>query len=129
MGWRYLIFTVGGITLGCFILRFGIFRFRESPKFLLYRGRDAEAAKIIQQIAAFNKRDCQITEATFDKLTEEHNAMTRAGDAAVLGAGKVQRETSWSKKLQLELYRYKILFSTVTLARITTLVWLTYFCD
>lgn len=129
MGWRYLIFTVGGITLGCFILRFGIFRFRESPKFLLYRGRDAEAAKVIQQIAAFNKRDSQITEATFAKVTEEHNAMTSSGDAAVLGAGKVQNETGWGKKLQLELYRYKILFSTFTLARITTLVWLTYFCD
>ncbi|RYC77533.1 hypothetical protein BFJ63_vAg19593, partial [Fusarium oxysporum f. sp. narcissi] len=39
MGWRYLLFTIGGITLAVFILRFFVFNFRETPKYLIYRGR------------------------------------------------------------------------------------------
>lgn len=127
MGWRYLLYTIGAITLACFLLRFVAFRFRESPKFLLYRGHDDKAAKVLQQIAKFNKQDCFVTEATFDALTEEHDSLSSS--APVLGGGKAQKDTSWSKRLYLELDRYKILFSTPTLVRITTLVWLTYFCD
>lgn len=126
-GWRYLLFTVGAITLGCFLLRFVVFRFRESPKFLIYRGHDDKAAEVLQQIAKFNKMDCTVTAATFDALTSEHDSMTSG--TPILGGGKKQSDTSWGKKLSIELDRYKILFSTPALARITILVWLTYFCD
>ncbi|KAJ9125580.1 hypothetical protein QFC22_000542 [Naganishia vaughanmartiniae] len=43
MGWRYLLITLGGITLSVFFLRFLVFNFRESPKYLLGKGKEQEA--------------------------------------------------------------------------------------
>ena len=64
-GWRYLLFTFGAITIFIFILRFVIFRFQESPKFLIYRGQDEKAIKVLQYIAKYNKMECHLTLETF----------------------------------------------------------------
>lgn len=40
MGWRYSIFVVGAVTVVIFMARFFVFKFIESPKFLLSKGRD-----------------------------------------------------------------------------------------
>lgn len=55
MGWRYNVIVLGVMTLVVFILRFFVFRFHESPKFLLSRGREAEAIQVLHRIAKFNK--------------------------------------------------------------------------
>jgi len=55
MGWRYTMFTLGCITLLIFILRFVVFTFRESPKYLLSKGFDAHALDVLYSIAKFNK--------------------------------------------------------------------------
>lgn len=43
------------MTLTIFFLRFFVFRFHESPKFLLSRGKEAEAIEVLHKIAKFNK--------------------------------------------------------------------------
>ena len=43
MGWRYLLFALGGMTLFLWALRFFVFPLEESPRFLVGRGRDADA--------------------------------------------------------------------------------------
>jgi len=55
MGWRYNLIVLGGMTLFIFFLRYFVFRFHESPKFLLSRGREAEAIAVLHRIAKFNK--------------------------------------------------------------------------
>jgi len=110
-----------------FILRFVVFRFRESPKFLIYRGHDDKAALVLQQIAKFNGQECHVTQATFDALTEEDDSVNSG--RPMLGGGRAQVGKSWGTTLKLELDRYALLFSNFTIARITILVWLTYFCD
>ncbi len=55
MGWRYEFIVLGGVTLFIFFLRYFVFHFHESPKFLVSRGRDAEAIDVLQKIAKFNK--------------------------------------------------------------------------
>jgi MFS family permease len=55
MGWRYTLIVLGVMTLVVFFLRFFVFTFHESPKFLLSRGREAEAIEILHKIAKFNK--------------------------------------------------------------------------
>lgn len=127
MGWRYLLFCVGGITLTAFVGRFVVFTFRESPKFLVYRGHDDKAVKVLQQISVFNKRECGVTLAHFETLEAEHNAVY--GEAETLGGGAKQLKATWKKKTSLELQRYKLLFSSFTMARMTILVFLTYFFD
>jgi len=43
------------MTLVIFFLRYVVFTFHESPKFLLSRHRDAEAIEVLHKIAKFNK--------------------------------------------------------------------------
>ncbi|KAK8854803.1 hypothetical protein IAR55_003542 [Kwoniella newhampshirensis] len=54
MGWRYTMLLLGFFTLAIFIARFVIFKFRESPKFLLVQGHDAHALDVLHSIASFN---------------------------------------------------------------------------
>lgn len=50
MGWRYLNITIGGLTFLMFVCRFFLFHLFESPKFLLSRGRQAEAVATVHGI-------------------------------------------------------------------------------
>lgn len=127
MGWRYLMFTLGAITLGVFILRFVVFRFKESPKFLVYRGQDEKAVGVLQHIAKVNGRECGVTMADFDALTNEETSLNSASH--LLGAGKAQLQSSLKDKVAIEFERYKLLFKGWPMIRLTILVWLTYICD
>lgn len=55
MGWRYEFIVLGAITLLIFFLRYFVFHFHESPKFLLAKGREQEAIDVLHRIAKFNK--------------------------------------------------------------------------
>ncbi|KAI1613598.1 sugar transporter-like protein [Exophiala viscosa] len=54
MGWRYEVIIIGVMTLAVFFLRFFVFRFHESPKFLLGKGREQEAIDVLHRIAKYN---------------------------------------------------------------------------
>jgi len=56
MGWRYLVIVLGGMTLFIFFLRFVVFNFYESPKFLLSKGKEQEAIDVLHKIAKFNRQ-------------------------------------------------------------------------
>lgn len=120
MGWRYLLFTLGAICLCVFFLRFVLFRFQESPKYLIYRGKDAKAVEVLHNIAKFNGRQSTITMEVFAALTDDDSSV---------GSGDEQLKKSFGEKLKIELARYKILFSNATMARLTILVWVTYMFD
>jgi MFS family permease len=127
MGWRYLLFTLGGITLLVFFLRFVIFRFQESPKFLLYRGQDEKAIEVLHNVAKYNKRTCTLTLEDLHALERDFDSIH--SDRPMLGGGAAQLKTTWVQKLRLEGDRFKILFSNAQMTRLTLLVWLTYICD
>lgn len=55
MGWRYEVIVLGCMTLTVFFLRFFVFRFHESPKFLISRGKEVEAIEVLHKIAKFNR--------------------------------------------------------------------------
>ncbi|KAH9882122.1 hypothetical protein J1614_001294 [Plenodomus biglobosus] len=127
MGWRYLLFTLGGVTLVAFLLRSVIFRFQESPKFLVYRGKDAKAVDVIHNIAHYNGQTCELSLDEFKALEREFDlAQSRK---SVLGSCAVQLEVSWIGRLRLEGDRFRLLFSSFEMTRLTLLVWLTYICD
>lgn len=156
MGWRYLLFTLGGITLAVFCVRFFVFKFRESPKFLIYKGQDEKAIAVIQHIAQVNGKQCGLTMADFEALSSESDsgAMDSApsvGDGSTSGGAQTRiafkrsvsgnllnngantfkrmRPKLSKKKLHKETERYMMLFSNFTMARLTILVWLTYIMD
>ncbi|CAA9964822.1 Membrane transporter [Pyrenophora teres f. maculata] len=127
MGWRYLLFTLGGVTIVVFILRSVLFDFQESPKFLIYRGKDAEAIKVLQSIAQYNNTTCSLRLEDLASLERQFESARSTGPT--LGGGAKQLESTWVEKLKLEGDRFKLLFSNFQMTRLTLLVWLTYICD
>ncbi|KAF9260998.1 MFS general substrate transporter [Marasmius fiardii PR-910] len=61
MGWRYLLFTLGGLQLVMWGIRFFIFKFLESPRYLVAVGKDAEAVKVIHKLARYNGTTSTLT--------------------------------------------------------------------
>ncbi|KAL2206298.1 sugar transporter-like protein [Sarocladium strictum] len=55
MGWRYGFLIIGSMTLFIFFARYFVFRFHESPKYLISKGRDQDAIDVLHKIAKFNK--------------------------------------------------------------------------
>ncbi|TDL17241.1 MFS general substrate transporter [Rickenella mellea] len=53
-GWKYLLMTVGFITLGMFLARIVFFTLHESPRFLVHAGRLEEALVSLRKISKFN---------------------------------------------------------------------------
>ena len=52
---------MGGLMLVLFVIRFFIFHLHESPKFLMGRGRDAEAVEVVHKVAAYNGTTSNLT--------------------------------------------------------------------
>ncbi|EEU41145.1 uncharacterized protein NECHADRAFT_46366 [Fusarium vanettenii 77-13-4] len=128
MGWRYLLFTLGAITLSIFILRFFIFKFRETPKYLIYRGRDDEALQTLQHMAKTNGKQCSLTVEMFESLESEQSSLDSSSSASP-ALGGTSRHIEWREKTKSELSRYKMLFDGFQMTRLTILTWLTYIMD
>jgi len=60
-GWRYFLYTMGALMLVLFVLRFFVFHLYESPKFLMGRGRDAEAVEVVHKVAQYNGTTSSLT--------------------------------------------------------------------
>lgn len=54
MGWRYFVLTMGGTSFLLFLVRFVCFTVYESPKFLMGKGQDEEAVKVVHEVARRN---------------------------------------------------------------------------
>ncbi|GKT95763.1 major facilitator superfamily transporter [Colletotrichum tofieldiae] len=105
MGWRYFLITVGGLTLFMFLIRFLLFTIYESPKYLMGKGRDEDAVRIVHEVA---RRNGKTTSLSIEDLKacepEGYVAQTDAATAVKRNLEKV------------DLSRIRILFSTRRLA-------------
>ncbi|CAK5281793.1 unnamed protein product [Mycena citricolor] len=63
MGWRYLLFILGPLTLIMAFIRFFVFDLLESPRFLIGVGRDRAAVDVIHRLAAYNSTTTSLTVA------------------------------------------------------------------
>lgn len=105
----------------------------------MYKGQDEKAIRVVQHIARTNKYETRLTLATFEALksndepepTETREDGSRADGGGVLrsGARTFKRMKPTPKKVRSGTNRYKLLFSSFTMARLTILVWLTYIMD
>ncbi|KAI0769082.1 MFS general substrate transporter [Trametes elegans] len=69
-GWRYFLYTMGGLMTLCFLLRFLAFHLHETPKFLMSRGRDAEAVQVVHAVARYNGASSSLTLGMLERLDE-----------------------------------------------------------
>ncbi|KAA1467200.1 MFS general substrate transporter [Dentipellis sp. KUC8613] len=61
MGWRYTFYTLGAVTFMMWVGRFIIFDLQESSKYLVAKGRDAEAIAVLERIAKKNGKTITLT--------------------------------------------------------------------
>ncbi|KAF5605718.1 major facilitator superfamily transporter [Fusarium pseudoanthophilum] len=111
MGWRYFTITVGGLTLLMFLVRFVLFKIYESPKYLMSKGRDEEAVRVVHTVAKKNGKTSTLS-------LEDLKACEPEGYVA-------QTDTSAALKRYLEkvdLSHVKALFVTRKLGLSTGLI-------
>ena len=118
MGWRYLFYSMGAITLAAFFLRFAVFRLRESPRYLVGQGRYEEAVEVLNDIANYNKTTQPITVEDF--LEIERRYAESHGIAPVNKATAVKRAFSMFRPGGLKHVR--ALFATKKVALSTVLL-------
>jgi len=116
MGWRYLILTLGAITFVMFICRFFLFHLYESPKFLLSRGRQAEAVATVYGIADYNKTTTWLTE---DILNYVGGNMDATGEDEKLSMFQIVRRSLG----RFSMKRFSALFQDKKLGLTTALLW------
>ncbi|PTU25043.1 hypothetical protein P175DRAFT_0451310 [Aspergillus ochraceoroseus IBT 24754] len=120
MGWRYLVLTLGALTLAMFICRFFLFHLYESPKFLLSRGRQDEAIAAVYGIACKNKTQTWLTAEILNEIggypeeSHDHHHHHQPLNAT-------ERVSRHLAKFSLE--RVRPLFATKKLALTTTILW------
>lgn len=103
---------MGGFTILMFLLRFFVFDLRESPKFLMGRGRDAEAVESIHAVAKYNGVESTLV---LEDLTKIDIAESRAHYTTVGAA--VERNLE-----KFKLNHIRALFATKELVFSTSLV-------
>lgn len=141
MGWRYLMITLGGIAIAFGLIRIVAFKIPESPKFLISKGRDAEAVDAVNYIARYNKRPETLTLEMLQAIDRqcagfpESDAGSIAPAAAAVDPDMAPRGSKLSHmEILKESFRdynadnYKKLFAGRKMAQhtsVTFLIWLT----
>jgi MFS family permease len=111
MGWRWFMIVMGGITVLMFLVRFGLFTIYESPKYLMGKGRDEDAVRIVHEVAKRNGKTTTLTVADL-KACEPEGYVHESNVADAV-----------KRKLQdVRLDRVRALFATRKLALSTSLI-------
>jgi hypothetical protein len=116
MGWRYFMITMGGVALLMFLIRFLVFTVFESPKFLMGKGRDEDAVRVVHEVA---RRNGKTSTLTLEDLQACEN-LTGSGTPAQV---QTSASAAVKRKLQkLDSSHVKALFATKKLAFSTTII-------
>ena len=80
-GWRYALYTLGGLSVAAFFARFFLFTFYESPQFLVNKGRDAEACAVVRCAARVNGRESAIDVSELEEVDARFVAVEAAEES------------------------------------------------
>jgi MFS family permease len=112
MGWRYFILTMGGVALIMFFLRFVAFTVFESPKFLMGKGKDVEAVRVVHEVARRNGKTTSLTLADL-----------QACETPAVSGHQTTASAAIKRNLQkIDASHIKSLFATRKLAFSTSLI-------
>ncbi|KAF2738161.1 membrane transporter [Polyplosphaeria fusca] len=118
MGWRYFMLTMGGVAMIMFFLRFVCFTIFESPKYLMGKGLDGEAVKVVHEVA---RRNGKTSTLTIEDLEQCNNL------GAPVIAAQSHAATAIKRNLEkVDLSHVKPLFATKKLAYSTSLITLVW---
>ncbi|KAI4213620.1 MAG: hypothetical protein LQ351_003844 [Letrouitia transgressa] len=110
-GWRWFMIAMGGFAMIMFICRFVFFTLYESPKYLMGKGRDDDAVRIVHEVARRNGKDSALTLADLEahNLGDSHQGV----DAAAALRRKLEK---------VNLSHVRALFATPKLAFSTAVI-------
>ena len=115
MGWRYYCFASGALSLFLWAVRFTM-PFLESPRYLVGKGMDEEAVRVVHELARINGKT---TNLTLEQLLPVRGKILEDRDGAVVpGKGGLLRYVS------VTVHHIKGLFATKTMALSSTLIFL-----
>ncbi|RDW77014.1 MFS general substrate transporter-64 [Coleophoma cylindrospora] len=114
-GWRYFVIIMGTISMLEFIVRFCFFTVYESPKYLMGKGRDEEAVRIVHEVARRNGKESRLSLADL-QACDPDGTFTQVDTSAAIK----------NKLSQLNLTHIRSLFNTRKLAWSTTLIMLVW---
>ena len=109
-GWRYFMIAMGCLAMLMFFIRFVLFTVFESPKFLMGRGKDEDAVRVIHEVA---KRNGKTSSLTIDDLRVHESLGQQNTDASAALARKLEK---------LNLTHVRALFASPKLAISTSLI-------
>jgi hypothetical protein len=110
-GWRYVWYASGALVFVMSMARIFVIRLKETPKFLIGEGKDAEAVDVLQHIASKYNRPCSLT---LEQLTRCGTLTTRS----------TQGKSKWSPgAIGVHLAG---LYATRRIGISTTLIWLSW---
>ena len=110
-GWRWFQITMGGLALIMFFIRFVCFTIYESPKYLMGKGRDEDAVRVVHEVARRNGKT--------SNLTVEHlRACDGFGDQQATDAAAALKR----KLEKLNFTHVRALFATKKLAFSTSMI-------
>lgn len=121
MGWRYTMITLGGLTLVFAFIRIFWFKMPESPRFLLSKGRDAEAVEAVNFVARRNGKPEPLNIGMLHDIDRDLGRVINLDE----GEDRLSRAEIFKENLKdFKSANYRSLFATRKLARHTTIIWL-----
>ncbi|KAF5341037.1 hypothetical protein D9611_006172 [Ephemerocybe angulata] len=118
MGWRYFLIAMGGLMFVMWGLRFFAFRLYESPKYLMGKGRDADAVEVVHRVAEYNKTTSSLSVDLLASVDEKYDLKSEK-DAKKEGHAEQAIRRQLSK---FDSNHVKSLFASRKLAYSTTLL-------
>jgi MFS family permease len=121
MGWRYVMITLGALALAFALIRILVFKMPESPRFLLAKGRDAEAVEAVNYIARCNKVPEPLTLAMLQEVDTQLGIVTHVEErqSTKLSHTQILKDNVRDFKPM----NYKVLFKTRELGQQTAILW------
>ncbi|KAM0438099.1 hypothetical protein ACHAQK_006830 [Fusarium lateritium] len=136
MGWRYVMITLGAIALCLAMVRIFLFKIPESPKYLLSKGRDAEAVESVNFIARYNGKPETLTlemMQDIDRQIYSSTVVSSTGEPVHAIPDQSERKIPLKDIIKdnfkdFNLNSYRTLFAGRKMAQhsaVTFLIWLT----
>lgn len=118
-GWRYIWYSSGALVFVMSVLRITVIRLKETPKFLLGEGKDAEVVETLQFIANKYNRHCSLT-------LEQLEACGVTGQAAYGGRRASISHAKRRASITEIWVHLKGLYVTKRIGLSTTLIWFSW---
>lgn len=124
--------TLGAIAIAFAIIRIFVFKMPESPRYLLSRGRDAEAVEAVNYVARYNGKPETLTLDMLKAIDEAHSGsptQVQQSEAATVAKAPLSYKQIISENFKdYSSHSYRKLFAGRKMARhsaVIFLIWLT----